>query len=897
MANRKKPTRNVSLYSNLAQKRRTKKDASARARAEYLASLPKNPVKRTLYRMHPKRVAGYWFSKKGGIMALKICGVAILLMFLMVGALFAYYRKDLDTINPSTLASRVQTTVSRYYDRNGELLWQDNGQENYSIVVKADQISDNVRHATIAIEDKDFYKHGAVSASGTLRALISNSRGNSIQGGSTLTQQLVKQVFFASEEHNRGLSGIPRKIKEMILSVEVFRMYSRDDILTLYLNESPYGGPRNGVQSAAKTYFNKDAKDLTIPEAALLAAIPNAPGVYDPYNVAGHTALIKRQHEVLDKMRQQGYITQKQADEAKAYPILDHIQPQQNQYSDIKAPHFVQMVQQQLKKELGANVVGQGGLNVTTTLDLNMQNQLQQNISDVFSGALTGRDCSYVNCSEIAGFTNGAGAIEDPSTGQVLALVGSRDFNYPGFGQDNAATAFIQPGSSIKPLVYAQLFQNQGSGKQNYYSGSIIPDTATTFPGGYSPKDSDLKYKGNITIRNSLDWSRNIPAIKAMEINERNEKGSTVKTIQAMGDKSYCTNGADQTAGLSLAIGGCGAKLIEHTNAMASFARMGSYIPQSMILKVTNSQDQVISQYKNPNATQAIDAQSAYVVSDILGDSRARAGLGWNQDYLVNLDRAGIKTAAKTGTSNAEFNGKAVAKDIWTVGYTPHLAMSVWLGNSDTTPLKSGNSLIPAMIFDKTMTQASEYLIQKGQAKNTDWFEAPAGIQRIGNEVAPSYYNKSQATTQNTMAFDKVSKKLATNCTPDAAKVNISVTRTVDAYSKKTLLSAPDGYDPNANDDAHNCADAKPSIGNITYQKVGNAYRITVSVAAGTGQLQSLQIKADDQVISDQGVSSSGNYTAMFTPNSKNPVTIVATVSDSLYYTAASSANFTPNGN
>lgn len=897
VAKRHKSTRNVSLYSNLAQKRRTRKDSSSRAHAEYLASLPKDPIKRILYRMHPKNVMHYWFSRRGLIMALKISGISILLLFLLIGALFAYYRKDLDSINPSTLASRVKTTVTRYYDRNENLLWQDNGQTNYSIVVKGDQINDNVKKATIAIEDKDYYKHGAISVSGTFRAFLSNAQGNSVQGGSTLTQQLVKQVFFSDQAQDRGFGGVPRKIKEMILSVEVFRMYSRDDILNLYLNESSYGGPRNGVQSASKTYFNKDAKDLTLPEAALLAAIPNAPGVYDPYNTAGHDRLVARQHEVLDKMREQGYINQKQADEAKAFPILDHIQPQQNQYAGMKAPHFVQMVQQQLRKQLGANVVGQGGLNVYTTLDLNIQEKLQANISDIFSGKLTDRNCSYANCSEIAGFSNGAGAIEDPNTGQVLALVGSRDFDYPKFGQDNAATAFIQPGSSIKPLVFSQLFQNQGGNNQNYYSGTILPDTKTTFPGNYTPNDSDMQFKGNITIRNSLDWSRNIPAVKAMQVNDRNNAGSTLKTIQALGDKSYCTNGADQQVSWSLAIGGCGAKLIEHTNAFASLARMGSYIPQSYTVKVTNSQNQILSQYKNPESTQAIDKQAAYVVSDILGDKAARAGLGWNQDYLTRLGAMGVKTAVKTGTSNAEdARGKAIAKDIWTAGYTPHLAMAVWLGNPDTTPLKSGNSLIPAMVFDKTMAEATQYLIDTGKAQASDWFTAPAGIQKVGNEIAPSYYNKSQASSESNRSFDKVSKKLATNCTPDGAKVDMPVKKTVDAYTNKEILSAGDGFDPNAQDDAHKCSDAKPSVGSIYAKKEGDKYSVSVSVAAGTNPLQSVSFKIDGQDAGTQNVSGSGTYSTNFMPTKSGAITVEVTATDTVFYTATSSGSFTAQG-
>ena len=251
------------MYSNLTRGRKTKKDAAARKKAEYLASLPKHPVKRLLYRLHPKRVAGYWFSKKGGFMALKILVACVLLGILSVGALFAYYRKDLDTIRPGELAKRVQTTVTKYLDRNGNLLWEDKGDGDYKLVVKGEDINKYMKEATVAIEDKDFYTHGGISVTGIFRSIVNNANGGSTQGGSTLTQQLVKQVFFADEAQKRGLNGVPRKIKEMILAIEVERMYDKDQILNLYLNESPYGGRRNGVVSGAQTYFGKSSKDLT----------------------------------------------------------------------------------------------------------------------------------------------------------------------------------------------------------------------------------------------------------------------------------------------------------------------------------------------------------------------------------------------------------------------------------------------------------------------------------------------------------------------------------------------------------------------------------------------------------------------------------------------------------
>ena len=879
MARRPTKTRNMSVYSNLARKRRGKKDSSSRKKAEYLATLPKNPLHRMLYRLHPKRVYHYWFSKKGGIMALKVAGVIILLGFLMIGALFAYYRKDLNSINPDQLANRVQTTVTTYYDRNGKVLWEDKGSGNYKLVVKGNEINNNMKNATIAIEDKDYWHHGAISITGLTRAAISNLGGHDAQGGSTLTQQLVKQVFFSDSRYDRGINGIPRKVKEMILSVEVERMYSKNDILTLYLNESPYGGPRNGVESAAKSYFGVDAKDLTLPESALLAAIPNEPGLYNPYNTGGNSALIERQHKVLDNMASQGYITKQQASTAKAYPIIDHIKPQASQTAGMQAPHFVLMVKKQLEKQLGAATVGQGGLKVYTTLDLTIQNQLQSQVDDLFSGKLTGPNCSYINCSTFAGFTNAAAAIEDNKTGQVLALIGSRDFDYPGFGESNAATAFIQPGSSIKPFVYAQLFQDQGAGNQNFGSGSLLSDVPTTFPGNYRPQDDDGKYLGNITTRKALDYSRNVPAVEAMAIAGQS---AALKTTQALGDTYYCTQGNDKQVGLASAIGGCGTRLVDHVNAYASLGRMGAYMPQSLILKVANSSGQILEKYK-AQSKQVINSQAAYVISDILSDAKMRgAGLGWaGRDYLPTLDQLGVRTAVKTGTSNAVVNGQPVPKDIWTAGYTNALSMAIWVGNNEPRPLLNANSQIPAMVFDHTMAEATQTYVNEGLAKYSDWFQAPAGIQVINGEVYPSYYSRSQGASLSTMTFDEISKRVATSCTPPGAQIQLTVTKVTNPYTKKQVISAPDGYDANNSDDVHTCGDG-PTIGAISPTSKGASIQIT----AGSAQLKTIAVTVNGASVGVSPVpGGSGTYTVQYPDKS---ATIAVTVTDQLDFTATS---------
>ncbi|MFZ1302132.1 MAG: transglycosylase domain-containing protein [Candidatus Microsaccharimonas sp.] len=856
---KKKPTRKLSVYSNLSEKRKVKKDADSRRKAEYLATLPKHPVKRFFYRMHPKRFWAYWFSKEGAFMALKIAGVGVLLMALFIGGLFAYFRKDLDQIRPGEIDKRVQSTVTTYYDRNGEILWEDKGDGNYKLVVKSEDLSDNLKKATVAIEDRDFFTHSGVSVSGTLRATFNNFTGGEVQGGSTLTQQLVKQVFFADEASDRGFGGIPRKIKELILAIEIERMYDKDQILTLYLNESPYGGRRNGAESGAQTYFGKSAKDLTLAEASFLAAIPQNPSVYDPYNVAGHEALINRQHLVLNAMKEVGYITQAQYDEAVQVPILDSIKPQVSQYDGIKAPHFVQMVRSQLEQELGKATVGRGGLKVTTTLDLRIQTKLEEAMADMFNSTTP----------VIAGFSNGAATVEDSQTGQIVALMGSRDFNYEGYGQDNAATAYIQPGSSVKPLVYSELFEQKATGMPNYGSGSVLTDEPIDSIYGGQLQNADRTYKGNVTIRTSLATSRNVPAVKAMYISGVQP---TLDTIHQMGATSYCTVGDDRTAQLASAIGGCGVEQVDLVNAYASLARGGVYKPQSSVLEVKNSSGDVLKKWSDVEGKKIIDPQSAYVVSDILTDVNASSSLG----RYAAKDIPGVKTATKTGTSDKGGN----AKDLWMMSYSPALTMGLWLGNPDTTILKKGTSSLGSPIVAKVMEYAhKEVYAKEGKWKSGDWFTAPTGIQKVGNEVYPSWWNKTQGQTNAKLTFDKLSKKKATDCTPAAAKVVVDVIKYTDPVTKKDSYLNLSGYDANADDDLHKCSDIAPTISIISTN--GGVIRATVSV--GTFGASGITVTGTANGNALTFVKNGAFYEANYSGGSPGAVSV--TVTDSGYYT------------
>jgi len=859
----------MNLYANLAQKHKTKKDKDSRARAEYLATLPKHPVKRFFYRLHPKRLAKYWFSKRGGLMALKILGVGILLMLLLIGGMFAYFRKDLDKIRPGELAKRVQTTVTKYYDRNDNLLWEDKGTGNYQLVVESNQISDYLKKATVAIEDRDFYKHHGVSISGIMRAMLSTASRRQVQGGSTLTQQLVKQVFFADEAGDRSISGIPRKIKEIILAIEVERMYSKDQILSLYLNESPYGGRRNGAESAAQTYFGKHAKDLTLAEAALIAGIPQNPTYYNPYNTAGNKALIARQHTVLDYMAEQGVITKDEAEKAKKIDILSTLKPQTEQLENIKAPHFLLMVRNQLSKELGESVVGRGGLTIKTTLDWRIQEKLENEMKSFFA---TGRP-------DAVRISNGAATVEDVQTGQIVALVGSRDFNYAGFGQDNAAVSYIQPGSTIKSLVFAQLFDKHDS-KQAYGSGTVLADENIDKLYGATLRNWDNKFMGAINIRRALALSRNVPAVKAAYIIGDGSAKPVVEGIRRMGNTNYCRQEENAGGyGLGAAIGACGTKQTELVNAYATLARMGIQKDSSSVIEVKNSQGETLKKWKD-DGKQVLDSQSAYIVNDILSD-RTPGLHGW---MGVN----GVRTSAKTGTSDKG----SQPKDLWIVNYSPALVMGMWLGNSDTSVIGTSSSNFGMPVTRSVMEFAhTQVYAKEGKWKSGQWYQRPNGIQTVNGELYPSWWNKRQSQSTEKITFDKVSKKKATNCTPDGAKEEIEVTKVIDPLTKKESISAPAGYDANSEDDVHKCDDTKPQIGSMSVSRSGNKYTISVDVSAGTWGLSAIEITVDGKSIKSSEITSSGKQTATVELDTAGAHTVSVTVRDSAYYTATSTGS------
>jgi membrane peptidoglycan carboxypeptidase len=369
----------LKLNRNFGEKIKASKNERATDKALYLSTLPKNKWKRLAYRMHPKRLAAYWFSREGAIMALKITGIGIVVCFFLTIGVFAYFRKDLPKLK-GVAGDKLGGSIT-YYDSTGKtVLWQDYDAVK-RIPVDGDQISPYMKQATIAIEDKDFYKHGAFDVRGIMRAGVNDvTGGGPIQGGSTITQQLVKL-----NEQWTDNRTITRKIKELILAVELEREYSKTDILNGYLNAAPYGGIENGVEVAARDYFNTSAKDLTLAQASMLAGIPKSPSFYSPYSSEkwnsavtgtdgfGQDALIGRQHYILDQMVNQGMITKAQADEAKSVDVLAQVQPLKSKYNGIRAPYFVIAAKHQLEKKYGSQTVQRGGWKVTTSLNLDLQ--------------------------------------------------------------------------------------------------------------------------------------------------------------------------------------------------------------------------------------------------------------------------------------------------------------------------------------------------------------------------------------------------------------------------------------------------------------------------------------------------------------------------------------------
>ncbi len=883
----------MGVYSSLTSQKKQIKDRAegkqSKAKKKQLAPLPKDPWKRFLAHFRWERIKAYWFSKDGLKRIGKIFAACILLGIIAVGALFVYYKNQLKEIELTDLT--IAETVNTYLDRNGELLWEDKGDNDYRLVVKEDQISPYVRQATVAIEDRKFYTHPGVDLSALMRAVISTVTGQGVQGGSTLTQQLIKQVYFSSEAASANRGGLSRKIKELILSIELEKMYSKEQIITMYLNQSPYGGRRNGIESAAQTYFGKSAKDLNLAESALLAAIPNNPAVLNPYNTYGNEALIARQHKTLDVMVEMGYITQEEADAAKEVPILDQILPESNQYTGMKAPHYVMEVKSLLEDKYGIQTMRAGGYTIKTALDLRAQEMAEQAVA-------TGNELRNLNGSD-----NIALVSLDVETSQVIAMVGSIDWETPIYGEVNATTSLLEPGSTIKPLLdYTPLFAMQDGGIV-YGPGSItVDENIDSFycagaTGACSMSNATGRFYGNITMRESLSNSLNIGAVKALAI-VGIENG--LEVLHSLGDTSYCQ---DSSAGLSMAIGsGCTVKMVEHANAYASIARGGSYKDLVYVLEVKDPSGKVIDSWKDTEATRVVDEQVAYEISSILSDADARAKYNFgSQSYSFGFVVPGVWTASKTGTTTT--TNSAVAKDSWMVSYSTAIATVVWNGNHDGAGLTSSTNQIVRQVVNDYMENVHKNLYaEEGKWKSGDQPIAPAGIQKLTvngrSDIWPSWYNEDKSGVKKEKVFFNSSNYLqASDCTPERFRIEVEVTKVIDPISKTETISAPEPYKYGEYDTCEISSNANVIEIKPNYSAPGqNISGVVINFlpASANQKLSTYRITVDGLITSEGPITSSMLQNGLPYPLSGDESVLMVEVTDSEGKQFRATQNMTP---
>lgn len=888
--------------NEIMSKVRAKNDMRAKKHAEYLATLPKSPIKRFFYRIHPKRIFYFVFSKQGAITILKFTGVGILVFSITMGIVFAYFRKDLPK-NITNLQSCSLGQTIKFYDKTKTvLLWSGAGDIDCRPVPKS-EMSQFLIDAVIASEDKNFYSHLGFDLIGTFRAAVNNITGNSTQGGSTITQQYIKLTQLSSEQ------TIIRKIKELILSVELDASYKKDEIIQAYLNEIGFAYQYNGAEAASRGLFDKSAKDLTLDEAAIMVAGIPSP---DFYWVRNKEALEDRKNYVLDQMVQTKAITKEQAEEAKKVDTLAKLSKNKNQYKNIKAPHFVLEVYDQLKATYGKDVT-KYGYSVTTTLDMDLQTIAEEAVTNGFEC----KNFRYgINC--LGTFDNAAFVAEDVSNGHVVAMVGSKDFNIPSYGQLNIATTPRSPGSSFKPFDYAALMKSS----ENWGAGSILYDVTTDFGGNYTPANYDRREPGGITMRYALGGSRNIPAIKAMYTAGIEY---THQTAIDLGIKDGITNcaGAPQCEGiLSTAIGDGGqVRLDQLVHGYASFSRLGRVLPQTYILKIEDSKGKVIKEWKQEEGTQAIDPQIAYIINDMLADRNAsyyRTDKSYRDRVSNNFETLEIPAAIKTGTTNNNDNG-------WMLGHTTKYAAGVWIGNhqnkSSNGRFDFTNSTGP--IWGEFMRRVHEKMTEKPGS-----WPRPEGIKTVsldselygilkskctpaqaGNicgwgqsDIYPSWYTPRAVSSSDKAVIDTVSNLLATECTPAAARKEITAGKIVPeiapsdpAYSRwltpiaARYSSSTTGLIPTEKDNIHACDDDLPKVSITANATCNGSCDITINFSEGTHPVKTLNLKANGQILRSYDISSlSGPILYTYIPTSNGTVEINAEIIDSVLYSDSS---------
>jgi penicillin-binding protein 1C len=570
-------------------------------------------------------------------------GVLMSFVFIFLPLLSIIFLSDLP--NPSELSLTYIPKTTKIFDRQGVLLYEIYANQNRS-VVKLSSIPSTLKQATIAVEDKDFYTHKGFDVRGILRALVSNLKANDLQGGSTITQQLIKSAFFTPEP------SLKRKVKELVLAFWAERKYSKNQILEMYFNYVPYGGTAWGVESASEIYFGERVSELDLAQAAFLAGLPRAPSIYSPFSGSGNLWKT-RQKEVLSAMVRDKYITQKQANDAFREELSFR-----NPDVPIKAPHFVMYVKDLLVQKYGISEVERGGLQIKTSLDYTLQQQVEKTVADEVEAD------SYLNIQ------NGAALVTSPSTGDILAMVGSRDyFDIDHDGNVNITTSLRQPGSTIKMVTYTLALEN------GFTEATVLDDSPLTIAssdGGpsYSPVNYDGAYHGRQTLRNSFANSFNIPAVRVAQ-----KLG--VPAIVDMGRKMGITTwGSPNRYGLSITLGSGETTMTNLATVYGTIANGGNKVTLNPILEVKDANGTVMYS-KQVTPEREVSEGTSFIISDILADNNARqVEFGPNSPLHI----PGQRVSVKTGTTDNK-------RDNWTIGFTKQYLVAAWVGNNDNTPM------------------------------------------------------------------------------------------------------------------------------------------------------------------------------------------------------------------
>lgn len=637
-----------------------------------------------------------------------------------------------------SFTERKVANSTKIYDSTGEILLYDLHKDIKRTVIPSEEIGITVKNAAVAIEDSEFYNHNGIRIKSIIRVIWKRFLGDkNAGGGSTITQQLVKNTLLTQKK------TISRKLKEWVISLKIEGVLTKDEILALYLNEAPYGGTIYGIKEGSETFFNKKPLDLTLAESAYMAAIPNSPTFYSPYG-KNKDKLDIRKNLVLNRMFELGFISEEDYNKAKNEIVV--FQPQKQ--SNIQAPHFVFFVKEYLEKKYGADVLESGGLNVVTTINYELQKKAEQ---IVFEQAKKNE--------ELYDGKNAAVVAIDANTGNILAMVGSRDyFDKEIDGNFNVVTAQRQPGSSFKPFVYAAAF-NKG-----YTADTVIFDTKTEFssscdelsrPKGnnskdscYSPSNYDDAYRGPMSLRDALAQSINIVAVKLLYLVGVPD---SIRLAHEMGVSSL--NDANRY-GLSLVIGGGEVSLLDMTSAYTVFATEGVRHPYQSIISVKNNKGEEL-EAQQINSIKILPENTTRILSDIMSDNVARTPtFGANSNLVIS----GVKdVAVKTGTTNSN-------RDAWTIGYTPNVAVGAWAGNNENTPMKKGGSTVAGPIWNGVMTEAIK-LYPSTQ------FNKPENIDPNIPPILRGFWQGGE-----TFKIDSVSGKLATEFTPKEKIKEISIT-------------------------------------------------------------------------------------------------------------------------